>query len=107
MASFTEQAAARDLLAVIHRDGGHHREEHGIKSYKMAEAVVLELRQASEGIPADDLLYVLELVQKYCKDTMSGEYQLEPGEEPLQKIYDIINIGKLGGIRRQSEEVGG
>ena len=55
---------------------------------------------------ADDRLYVLELVQTYCRDVMSGKYIPEPGEKPLQKIYDIINIGKSGAIKRQSETVG-
>jgi len=61
MASFTEQAAARDLLAVVHRDGGHHREEHGIKSYKMAEAVVLQSRtRIGEAVE-----YIDEIHRKY------------------------------------------
>lgn len=35
---FEEVVAARNLLAVIHRDGGHHFEEHGLESYKAAQA---------------------------------------------------------------------
>jgi hypothetical protein len=40
-----EIKAARELLAVIHRDGGHHREKHGLKSYEDAVAIVLQLRE--------------------------------------------------------------
>lgn len=99
MSSVTEQTAARDLLAVIFRDGGHYREEHGIQSYADAKDIVLKLRE--EDVPsADDLLYVLELVQDYCKDVRSGSYRVETGEIPLRKIGDIINIGKTGSLKR-------
>lgn len=71
-----------------------------------AYAKALRLLQDDE-VPADDLLYVLELVQDYCKDVRSGSYRVEPGEIPLQKIGDIITIGKSGSIRRPKEESDG
>ena len=45
-----EITAARNLLAIIHRDGGHHREEHGLTSYKVAEDVVVTMRAGLEEI---------------------------------------------------------
>lgn len=57
-----------------------------------------------EGVPADDLLYVIEVIQEYCTDLLSGNYVREPGENPLQKIYDLLNIGKIGSIPRPKKE---
>lgn len=44
LALIREIEAARNLLAVAHRDGGHHFNEHGLKSYKDAEGVFHKLR---------------------------------------------------------------
>ena len=60
------------------------------------------MTEANE-VPSDNLLYTIELVQDYCKDIISGSYVLEPGEKPLQKVYDILNIGKVGSIKRPRE----
>ena len=38
LALIREIEAARNLLAVIHRDGGYHFAQHGLESYKDAEA---------------------------------------------------------------------
>ena len=45
--------AARNLLAIIHGDGGHHREEHGLDSYKVAETLVVRLRAGLDEIAGE------------------------------------------------------
>jgi hypothetical protein len=64
-------------------------------------------QEQTTEVPSDNLLYTIELVQDYCKDLMSGSYKPEPRENPLQKIYDILNIGKIGSIKRPEEEPDG
>lgn len=102
-----EVTLARNLLARIHRDGGHHLAANGLDSYKEAEKTVARLIGSIGAVPSDDLLYTLELIQDYCKDVRSGSYRVEPGEQPLQRIGDIINIGKSGSLRRPKEEPSG
>lgn len=47
----------RDLLAVIHRDGGHHAAEHGLrKSVELAVAVVHADRNRDELVPRQALI---------------------------------------------------
>lgn len=45
-----EVEAARNLLAFIHRDGGHHREKFELDSYKIAENIVVVYRSTLERI---------------------------------------------------------
>ena len=45
-----EVNAARNLLAFIHRDGGHHREKFELDSYKIAENIVVVHRHTLEQI---------------------------------------------------------
>jgi hypothetical protein len=62
-----------DLLAVIHRDGGHHRREHGtIYSVEIAKEKVLDYRRrlddifhivASDNVTAEDILKIRQLVK--------------------------------------------
>lgn len=57
------ESRVRDLLAVIHRDGGHHTTQFGLeRSIKDAEFVVLEDR-----VRLDDLRYVFEKHLQVCK----------------------------------------
>jgi hypothetical protein len=45
------KAALRNLLAVIHRDGGHYTEEHGLaKSIQEAYALWVELREKADEL---------------------------------------------------------
>jgi len=43
---------------------------------------------------SESRLGLLELVKEYCDDLRTGRYVPLPGEDPLLKISDIINIGK-------------
>ena len=51
-------------------------------------------------VPADDLAYVLEMVQQYCSDIRNGKYVLLPEEDPLDKIHAIVTFGLLGSFPR-------
>jgi hypothetical protein len=95
-----EISAALDLLAVIHRDGGHHEVKHGlVRSCKAGEAVVIGLRAEVECLKSElaDETGALDEASRHAME-LSDEVERLTGALPADKVADYIreSIVKAG-----------
>ena len=110
-----------ELLAVIHRDGGHHVDQHGVeKSVSDAFAVVSELRGFMEGNHNYRVFYE-ELVSKVVGDygqlaavngpVLAGHIAAAKVQDAFEALRAVrasllMRLGR-GEERKQLDEVGG
>lgn len=89
-----EASMLRNLLALIHGDGGHYLEEHGLeKALADAEIKVLEPRAASAPeLPADTLVLQAQLSTAYklLNAVLDSNLATHLGGGPGSTLYDEI-----------------